>query len=200
MIGNTFQPRLRDGTDVKLRHEEWRPLVGYEEYYDISNIGRIRSLRISGRQKRRVPRILKLKIDPRSGYWIVNLQRDFVKKGHFVHCLVALTFIGPRPEGKWVNHIDTDRANPRADNLEYITPSENAQYTYDVGNRRADGENNGFAKLTKELVLKAIALVEEGKTQRAIGSELGIHQSTVSDIVTGRCWSEVTGRRKGVVA
>ena len=59
-----------------------------------------------------------------------------------MHSLVALVFIGPRPEGKQINHIDGVRPNNSANNLEYVTPSENNFHAYMLGLSEGQGEKN----------------------------------------------------------
>lgn len=104
-------------------NEIWRPVVGYEGLYEVSNTGRVRSL-YDGRWQR--CRIKELKPGAHEdGYLLVSLYKDSERKIHTVHSLVMAAFVGPRPEGLQINHIDEDKTNNRVENLEYCTCREN---------------------------------------------------------------------------
>jgi hypothetical protein len=107
----------------------WRPVVGYEDLYAISDQGWVRALRtgrlLSDGQKR-------------SGYPTVNLCKNGFSKHFLVHRLVAAAFL-PNPRGlRCVNHRDSNRANPSADNLEWCSHSENNRHAYRSGSRKTN--------------------------------------------------------------
>lgn len=101
--------------------EEWRPVVGFEELYEVSNLGQVR----------RTARLLRPSYNERIGYPSVTLVpfRGAQKVTRSVHRLVAAAFIGepPSPEHH-VNHKDGDKGNAEAGNLEYVTVLENIQH------------------------------------------------------------------------
>ena len=105
-------------------HEEWRPVVGYEGRYDVSNIGSVRSLwHKTGRRKR--PYALKPSIHS-FGYPVATLRKDGVSKKIRIYRLVALAFIGPAPTPKHeVAHNDGDPSNSNVTNLRWATRKEN---------------------------------------------------------------------------
>lgn len=112
-----------------MPQEVWKPIVGYEGFYEVSNLGRVKSVeRIvenNGGQQRRKERIMRLRIG-RLGYLNVTLCRESATRVFSVHRLVAQAFI-PNPENKpYVDHIDTDPSNNNADNLRWVTQHENA--------------------------------------------------------------------------
>lgn len=97
--------------------EEWRVVPDFPEYA-VSSFGRVVSY------KRSEPRILR----PGSnewGYLHVGLSNRAVRRTCKIHVLVARAFLGPRPEGLFIRHLDGDQRNNRADNLAYGTNSEN---------------------------------------------------------------------------
>lgn len=106
-----------------MSEDIWRPVVGYEGLYEVSNTGRVRSLYDARHQKYRVK-----ELKPganRYGYLMVGLHKNGKQKLHTVHSLVMAAFVGPRPEGYDVNHIDECKSNNRVENLEYCTRREN---------------------------------------------------------------------------
>lgn len=104
--------------------EEWRPVIDYEGYYEVSNLGRVRSInriRKSGAMKEGV--VLKQCLNNR--YYIVNLVKEGISHVFRVHRLVAQVFV-PNPENKPnVDHINTDTKDNRACNLRWVTQKEN---------------------------------------------------------------------------
>lgn len=93
------------------------PIIGYEDCYEVSNLGNVKTLKC-GRN-----RILtKLNRGP---YFSVSLYKNSMMRSENIHRLVAIHFL-PNPENKThVNHMDFDKHNNRADNLEWVTVREN---------------------------------------------------------------------------
>ena len=111
--------------------ERWLPVVGYEGFYEVSDLGRIRSLpRLTvwrnGRKRHYPGKILNPYISPRDGYARTPLSVQGVRSSPLlVHCLIAEAFLGPCPEGQEVRHLDGDPANNVLTNLKYGTHGEN---------------------------------------------------------------------------
>lgn len=107
-----------------LPGEEWRPVVGWEGDYEVSNLGRVWSCPVG---TPRTGRILRHAVNP-GGYPSVTLSRRGKVKTRPIHQLVLAAFAGPRPAGKDViRHLDGDPTNNLLGNLAYGTQSENAQ-------------------------------------------------------------------------
>ena len=121
--------------------EKWVDIKGYEGYYQISNMGRVKSLErfayfnhyISGeRHKRLMKESIKKKVYCK-GYCAVSLCKNGVYKSMRVCRLVAMHFI-PNPQNKpEVNHKDGIKDNDCAENLEWVTKKENAQHALKTG-------------------------------------------------------------------
>lgn len=113
--------------------EIWKPIKGYEGLYEVSNLGRVKSLSRKvnsylGENTRTMrERIMKQRI--RNSYFIVQLKKDGIRKSYQVHRLVAEAFI-PNPKNKSiVNHLDYNPRNNIVDNLEWCTQKENVNYS-----------------------------------------------------------------------
>ena len=103
--------------------ERWLPVVGFEGFYEVSDLGRVRSL-----PRWRVPqaRILKpIHFNNNRAYHCVTLCVHGREHRRQVHVLVALAFLGPKPEGMEVRHLDGNPHNCSAGNLTWGTRSEN---------------------------------------------------------------------------
>ena len=109
--------------------EEWRPVPGYEGYYEASDLGRVRSM---GQRSRTgtiwgEPFILKPQLRRNNKYWTVDLYRDSRRKPRKLHSIIAEVFHGERPPGMEVCHRNDNKADNRAENLYYGTHSQNGQ-------------------------------------------------------------------------
>lgn len=117
----------------KMVEEMWKPIKGFEEYYEVSNQGRVKSLyreeSVTPKNKRPYIRIKKEKIMTCSlfscGYRVVSLFSNGKHKKISVHRLVAEAFIENPRQLTEVDHINTDRSDNRVENLRWVTRSEN---------------------------------------------------------------------------
>lgn len=108
-----------------MNEENWRPVAGYDGFYEVSDHGRIRSVeRVDMRGQRRPSQVRKLSLKS-TGRLQVSLSRDGVKHSHFVHRIVARAFHGEPPTGTEACHGDGNPTNNRADNLRWGTSSDN---------------------------------------------------------------------------
>lgn len=116
--------------------ERWRAVPGYEGSYEVSDLGRVRSVdRITTHGHRRRGVVLK-PIPHERGYPMVNLWRGNVQRMQLVHRLVLLAFVGPAPSGHETLHGDGDTTNAALSNLSWGTHSENEFDQVDHGTHR----------------------------------------------------------------
>lgn len=109
--------------------EEWRPVLGFEDYYEVSNRGGVRSLErvipAPYGSTRKIPgRVMKPTKD-HDGYLWVIFSVNGERKRKSVHSLVLEAFIGERPPGHDIAHADANPSNNALENLRYATRSEN---------------------------------------------------------------------------
>lgn len=177
----------------------WKPVVGHEEFYEVSDSGVVRSLprklygRVTGKVTIREARVKELQVH-RCGYLKVWLKGVGKRKMYFVHRLVASAFIENEENRPQVNHKDGNKKNNCVENLEWATAKENIQHAYREGlNSNGSGADANNAKLTEHQVKQIVALSNSGQTIRSIACEIGCLQSTVQHIVSGSQWSSLTG-------
>lgn len=108
--------------------EEWRPVVGWEGYYEVSDLGRVRSVtrqvRCRAGTRLHPGRVLRLKKHP-FGYGMCALSMDGAVTDRLVHHMVLEAFVGPRPAGLNGLHNDGDPSNSRLTNLRWDTQAAN---------------------------------------------------------------------------
>jgi hypothetical protein len=128
-----------------------------------------------------------LKLQPNGkGYLRFAVQTENGKRFVFVHRLVAQIYV-PNPDGKpQVNHIDGDKTNNNADNLEWVTNADNRRHAVDTG-LHIHGERCPWAKLQREDVQYIRAHPE--MTRKELAEKYGVDPHTISDIRTGRSWN-----------
>jgi hypothetical protein len=151
--------------------EVWQSINGYEDKYQISNLGRVKSLsrliKCSNGYRKSKEKILKPHIE-KTGYCTLDLGK---RNKHSLHRIVANTFI-PNPNKKpCVNHLNGIKSDNREINLEWCTYSENEKHSYRVLGKKANcnlkepkkGEESNFSKFTdleieeiKKLILENI--------------------------------------------
>lgn len=174
--------------------EEWRDVPGYEGCYQVSNLGRVRSVdrTIQDSIGRSYP--LKGKVlapaPNRGGYLICAFTTGNKPSTFAVHRLVARVFLGPRPPGKEVHHKDGVKSNNAAANLTYVSRLENIRHAYATGLVRPHrGETHVRARLTWHQVQEIRRLYGTGEyTFKQLASKYGVSLSTVSHAYRGRNW------------
>lgn len=164
------------------QQETWRAIPGSEGRYEVSDLGRVRSLVRGGR-------ILK-PAKSKTGYLMVAPVIDGRNKPRRVHHLVLLAFVGPRPDGAEGCHNNDVPGDNRLVNLRWDTRAAN------VADRKARGyfRSTEFFMLYRTLVpAQVMAILEERNKRRAsvIAAEYGISRHTVYNIWSRRIWKEI---------
>ena len=147
-----------------MEEEIWKPIKDFEGYYEVSNIGRVRSLNYkrTGKEK-----ILK-NIEDYKGYLEVGLTKNGKRKQFKVHRLVAEAFI-PNPENKpCIDHINTVKSDNRVENLRWVTYKENSNNEKTL--EKFKGENHHFfGKHHTEETKKKMSEVQKGENNPMYG-------------------------------
>lgn len=161
--------------------EIWKPIKNFEDYYIISNNGRIQ--RTAGGQGARPGLILKTKND-KYGYPTVELHIHNHRYRRYVHILLVSTFIGDIPKGYEVNHKDGNKTNLHLSNLEIVTRQENVEHAWKLGLTDNSGSKCGSAKLTNEQILglRTNFVYSKGIYTR-LAKQLNVSVATISRII-----------------
>ena len=171
--------------------EIWKPIKDWEDYYEVSNLGRVRSLNRTIIRKNGQRLTCKGKILSHSttsqGYLRALLKVNGHGKHFQVHRLVAYAFI-PNPENlTFVNHRDGNKENNRASNLEWVSASQNTRHAFATGLiKRLKGEENPMAKLTAtqvEEIRRTYIPYDKEYGGFALAIKYGISRKTIYEIV-----------------
>lgn len=108
--------------------EQWKDICGYEGVYQVSNLGHVRSLDRVNCYGRRVCGRLRRPCLNRNGYLYVNLRKGGKTRNMLIHRLVADAFIENHNNLSTVNHKNEDKQDNRADNLEWMSLTDNLRY------------------------------------------------------------------------
>jgi hypothetical protein len=180
---------------IAKNNEIWKDIAGYEKMYQVSNLGRIRSLpRRDKRNRFWNGNILKSQVN-KYGYLSVKLTKDGKSKRYMVHRLVATAFLPNQNHCKEINHKDENKQNNSVDNLEWCTRSYNVTYgslNEDFRKRRVSGERGGRSVLTKEQVLEIRRKYVKGSRHyglSALSKEYGVCISQIGNIVRFESWN-----------
>jgi len=122
----------------EIEVEYWKDIKGYKGLYQVSNLGRIKSLeRITKYQnsKRRVKEKIKGTFTGKKGYERVELSKNGQNRKYNVHTLVAKAFLNKKSEKSEVNHINGVKTDNRVENLEWCTHTENIQHMIKCGRK-----------------------------------------------------------------
>lgn len=169
-----------------LPGETWRWIRGYEELYQGSNKGRIKSFH-SGEGRILTP------LHAKGGYLRVKLTKDGKIRTLLIHRIVAKLFI-PNPENKpEVHHRDDNPANNCVENLEWVTEEENSRYAKEAGNF-TKGEKHHKAKLTEanvKYIRKHYIQNDPEFGALAMAKKFGVNKEAIYAIVNYKTWKHV---------
>jgi hypothetical protein len=169
------------GREHRIREaEEWRPVVGWEPWYEVSNLGRVR--RIGAGKGATVGMVVKP--GPAGCGYLKHKLSHSGGKGVdvYVHHMVAAAFLGPCPEGLERDHINGDRIDNRAENLRYVTPAVNR-----ASRHLGRGSTHYRSLFTETQVDEMRRLDSQGIHYRDIAEMFKAKAGTVWAIVRFKC-------------
>lgn len=176
--------------------ETWKDIPNFGGSYQVSNMGRVRSVdRVvpykDGRMRKFKGRVLKPGIN-NSGYEQLGLYNDTGRNDKTIHRLVLETF---KPHVNMndleANHMDGNKLNNHLTNLEWVTRRDNVLHAYDVGLMDKKGERSTTAKLSSANVLEILQRLDTGEMQKDIALDFSVSKGCISNINIGATWREV---------
>ena len=171
-------------------NEIWKDIEGYDGAYQVSNMGRVKSvarlttrLNQYGVHEYRIPeKVLRQRMGT-SGYLCVNLHHDGKQVTEMIHRLVALHFCKGYADGMTVNHIDEVKTNNRADNLEWVTISENNHYGNHVERTQRANIHNRREVVQMDMTGWPMAWYH---SLNDASEATGLHNGHISNVCRGR--------------
>jgi len=171
--------------------EIWKPIRGYEDFYFVSNLGNVKSKRLTSMSGYYGERILKPGLSS-SGYRFVHLSVRGQAKMFQVHRLVAEHFVERGNEkAVEVNHIDRNKMNNKSENLEWVTHSENQYHMHENNPNQIKGEKVHFSKLTVAKVIEIKKRLRSGELGFRIAKDYGVSKASIYAIKDGKTWKHV---------
>jgi len=178
-----------------MEKEIFKDIPGYEGIYQVSNLGRVKSLTrkvnspiIKKHGYRTVKsQIMKPWTNGLTEHQIVSLSKNNKKTNCPVHQLVLLTFVSPPPLNMEVRHLDDNPKNNHISNLAYGTHKQNFQDAI-RNNKTPKGERNGHSKL-KEHEVKNIRKLKNIMSTSEIANKYNVSNGCINDILKNKRWS-----------
>jgi len=180
--------------------EDWKDIEGYEGYYQISDLGRVRSFdrMVNNKGKKTLQNrkgiVMTFKVD-KNGYYSIGLTNG-KQKMHLVHRLVAKAFIQNPKNKPQVNHLYGDKSDNRVVSLEWSTVEENARHASGIG-LLPKGSKHHNSVLTEDDALFIVGFRGLYKSTTQMAKSMNVERKTVTNILLGNTWSHVTQIRNG---
>ena len=169
--------------------EVWKPVPLWDGWYEVSNIGRVRSLRNTRANLRVTPLVLKPTLLT-NGYLQVSLCRSGLRKKMSVHRLVLLTHVGPPTTGTQARHLNDIKTDNRFKNLRWGTAKENKADSY--RNKRSPiGERCPQAKLNPASVREIRLLNQDGFSHRMLADQFDVSHWAIQRVCARTSWKHV---------
>ena len=171
-----------------MKEEIWKDIEGYEGHYQVSNLGRVRSLGkyrknfLTGGYSYHKGKILK-NILNRKGYYYITLYKNGKAIKKTIHRLVATAFIANTKNKPQVNHINGIKTDNRVENLEWCDSRENRIHAFKIGLQKS-GEERKTAKLTQKQADEIRKEYTSGKiSKRQLAEKYGVSEGTIKCVI-----------------
>lgn len=166
--------------------EIWKQVVGLEGRYEVSDIGRVKSVKVFKDPKRGLGERIRKNISSPYGYPMITFVINKKHKYLFVHRMVAMAFIDNVENKPCVNHINGIKTDNRVENLEWCTLEENLSHAHKTGLSKAPGvfKKDGTRRAVKLVLDFQTGVFYDSKKEAAIAK--GINKDYLSMMLTGK--------------
>lgn len=177
--------------------EEWKAVVGFEDRYEVSSFGQVRSIpyikkgkNINGIFSFKTTGKLLKQCESTDHYLQIQLSKNNCKRGTGVHRIMAEAFI-PNPDNlPQVNHIDGNKQNNHISNLEWCSAQHNVIHSYTLGLACNKQERHPLTVLTHDKVFRMAEMRYKGFSYKQISEELDLKYDTVWKVINRKNWVE----------
>lgn len=173
-----------------MKTEQWKSIKGYEGLYEVSNLGRVRSLDRLVKYNGFVKKDSQI-IKPATscnGYLFVCLYNQTQKRILYLHKLVAENFIPNPYKRSVINHIDEIKSNNEYINLEWCTTSDNVLHSIKTGTSYHNGMSYGRSKVNAEQAISIRLSYESGASLSVLANQYSMTKSGISNIIKRKSW------------
>lgn len=178
-----------------LTNEIWKDVVGWEGLYQVSSMGRFKSLsreKTLGARGKKIMKSFIMKQNEVKGYLTILFYNNSIRKKYQSHRVVANHFIENTKNKRTVNHINGNKKDNRINNLEWSSDSEQQIHAVKIGLRNKTlGENSNLSKLNETLVKEIRELHKQKVKQNKLAITYNINRNTVSNIVNNKTWKHI---------
>lgn len=173
-----------------MKEEVWKDIKGYEGFYQVSNLGRVKSLKRKvyagrGRTRWQYERIMSDSKTNGNGYKIVTLNKKSKEKNKYIHRLVAEAFLENPHNYKYINHKDENKFNNCVENLEFCTAQYNCTYNNAHVKRGLRFRNNLINSKKIYQLDEENNIIKEYPSAAEAGRQLGITSSSIGACLKG---------------
>lgn len=175
--------------------EIWKNIKGYEDLYQVSDTGRVKSLsRLrKGNGGYTSERILKPTLNSKTGYLYVALCKDGKPKTKSIHRFQAIAHIKNSKNKPEVNHKDGNKLNNNSYNLEWVTSSENRNHAFAIGIQESRGSKHYKSTLNEKQVriIKHLKNIPNGLKQYHVARLFCVNRFVIYNIWNNKTWKHI---------
>jgi hypothetical protein len=178
-----------------LENEIWKDVKGWEGLYQVSSLGRFKSLsreKTIGKNGKMIIKSFIMKQNEVKGYLSIIFYKNGVIEKHQSHRVVANNFIENLENKRTVNHINGNKKDNKINNLEWLSDSEQQKHAIKIGLREKTlGEKSNFSKLNEKLVKEIRELHKKNVKCKEIASIYNVCKNNIYSIVNNKTWKHI---------
>lgn len=188
----TYKGFDKDLSCLGFKYEQWRQIPGFAKLYEVSTLGRARSMPRNTACGVLGGKLLRPQLQS-NGYLRITLSKDGVCSRLLLHRAVLFAFVGKCPAGQECRHLDGVRTNCSLINLAWGTRAQNSIDRIGHGTQvNNKGERHGMTTLSDADAAEILRLRRSGKPISEVATQFSTSQAAVSRIATGKGWTHIS--------